>query len=387
MEIEMKRSIAVIAVLAFGCALAGCDVRFKDRDAFSQEIGSDFFGAGGMLNLTEPVAGDAFLAGGNVSVAGEIKGDLIVAGGEVSVGGNLGDDLYAAGGNVKLDAIVAGNARIAGGDIAVGPATVVAGALSLTGASIEFDGEAHDYLQASGGSVRINGVVHGDARVRAEEIDIGPETRIEGRLIVHGASQPDVPEGAVIAGGIEFHKSSPNRYFGDTGHTVRAVAHGVGTVLWFCGVFLAGALFLFVFPGLSSRAAQSVGKEPLKSIGLGFAVLVCVPVFAVMLLITVIGIPLALLLLPLYLLLLFLGWVTTALFLGEKGRALLRGANPAGTTGGRLIALFIALVALWLLGRIPVIGGWITFLALLAGIGALVWQAWSGRERAVQAAL
>jgi len=382
----MRRSVAVIAGLALGCALAGCDVRFKDGNAFSQEIGSNFFSAGGMLNLTEPVAGDAFLAGGHVSVAAEIKGYLIVAGGEVSVGGNLGDDLYAAGGNVKLDALVAGNARIAGGDIAIGPATVVAGALSLTGASIEFDGEAHDSLRASGASVRINGVVHGDATVRAEEIDIGPETRIDGRLIVRGTSQPKVPEGAVIAGGIEFHKVSPHRWFDGTGHTLRTVAHGLGAVLGFFGVFLAGALFLFVFPGLSSRAARSVGREPLKSIGLGFAVLVCAPVFAVMLLITVIGIPLALLLVPLYVLLLFLGWVTTALFLGEQGRALLRGAKPAGT-GGRLVALFLALVALWLLGRIPYVGGWITFLALLAGIGALVWQAWSGRERAVQATL
>jgi hypothetical protein len=115
-------------------------------------------------------------------------------------------------------------------------------------------------------------------------------------------------------------------------------------------------------------------------------VVVCVPAIAVMLLITVIGIPLALLLLPLYLLLLFLGWVTTALFVGQKGLAMMRGSLSA-TTGWRLLALFTALVLLWLLGRIPVIGGWIRLLALLAGIGALVWQAWSRRDRVVQAAI
>ena len=296
--------------------------------------------------------------------------NLIVAGGEVSVGGNIGDDLYAAGGNVKLDAIVTGNARIAGGDVAVGPATVVAGALSLTGANIEFDGDTHDYLQAAGAKVRINGVVHGDATVRAEEVEIGPDARIGGRLVVHSSAQPVVPPGAVVTGGVEFHEATPDRYFEDSGHTVRTVAHGIGTFLWFTGVFIAGALFLFVFPGLSSRAAQSIESRPLQVIGLGFAVLVCVPVVAVLLLITVIGIPLALLLVPLYLLLLFLGWVTSALFLGQKGLSLLRGARPP-TIGRRLLALFVALVALWLLGRIPHVGGWISFLALLAGIGAL----------------
>jgi len=382
----MRRLVFAIAAVALGLALGGCDVRVNDGDAFSQEIGSDFFGAGGMLNLTEPVEGDALLAGGHVSVAGEVKGDLIVAGGEVSVGGNIGDDLYAAGGNVQLDAIVSGNARIAGGEVAVGPATVVAGALSLTGGSIEFDGDSHDYLQASGAKVRINGVVHGDATVRAEEVEIGPDTRIGGRLIVHSSSQPVVPESAVITGGVEFHEATPDRYFDDSGNTVRTVAHGVGTFLWFSGVFIAGALFLFIFPGLSSRAAQSVASEPLKAIGLGFAVLVCVPVVAVLLLITVIGIPLALLLVPLYLLLLFLGWVTSALFLGQKGLSLARGSQPA-TTGWRLLALFLALVVLWLLGRIPVVGGWISFVALLAGVGALAWQAWSRRESVVRAAI
>jgi len=381
----MRRFAASVAALVLGATLTGCDVRINGADTFSQEVGSDFFGAGGMLNLTEPVDGDAFLTGGHVTVASEIKGDLIVAAGEVSVGGNIGDDLYAAGGNVQLDAIVAGNARIAGGDITVGPATVVAGALSLTGANIEFDGDTHDYLQAAGASVRIDGAVHGDATVRAKEIEIGPDTRIAGRLIVHGASEPVVPEGAVISGGVEFHRVSPDRYFDDTGDTVRTVAHGIGRVLWFAGVFLAGVLFVFVFPGLSSRASHFVGREPLKSLGLGFAVLVCVPVFAVLLLITVIGIPLALLLLPFYLLLLFLGWVTTALFIGDKGLELTRGPQ-APSSPLRLLALFLALVALWLLGRIPLVGGWITCLALLAGIGALVWQAWSGRA-AVKAAL
>ena len=382
----MRRPAVAVTVLALGFALSGCNVRIDGGDTFSQQLGSDFFGAGGMLNLTEPVAGDALLTGGHVSVASEVKGDLIVAGGEVSVGGNLGDDLYAAGGNVKLDAIVAGNARIAGGDVAVGPATLVAGGLSLAGANIEFDGDAQDYLQASGARVRINGNVRGDATVHAEELEIGPDTRIGGRLIVHSSTRPLVPETAFVGGGLEFHPESPDRRFARQKEAVRTVAQGVGTVLWFMGVFIAGALFLFVFPQFSSRAAQFIGAEPLKSIGVGFVVLVCVPVIGVLLLITVIGIPLALLLVPSYVLLLFLGWVTTALFLGDKGLALARGGQPSGN-GWRLLALFLALLVLALLGRVPLVGHWLTFAALVAGIGALAWQAWSRRAPTMQAVI
>lgn len=382
----MRLIAAAASALALSLALGGCHVNVDDDEVVTQEIGSDFFAAGGMLNLTEPVAGDALLAGGHVSVASEVKGDLIAAGGEVSIGGNIGDDLYAAGGDVQLDAIVAGNARVAGGDIAVGPATVVSGALSLTGGNVEFDGDAHDYLQATGAKIRINGNVRGDANLRGEDIEIGPQTRIDGRLIVHSSSQPVIPQGAVVTGGVEFEAVAPDRYFDEETESVRTVAHGVGTALWFVGVFLAGALFIFVFPKFSSRAAQTIGSEPLKSIGLGFAVLVCVPILGVLLLITVIGIPLALLLVPIYVLLLFLGWVTCALFLGEKGLAAVKGAQAFGT-GWRLLSLLAALVVLWLLGRIPLVGGWITFLALIAGIGALAWQAWHRREPTMQAVI
>ncbi len=367
-------------VFALVLAITACDVRYDSDEAVTHQFGSDYFGAGGALNLTDPVEGDAMLAGGRVATAGEIGGDLVVAGGEVSVGGGIGDDLYAAGGEVQLDAIVAGNARIAGGDVRVGPATVVTGNLTLTGGRISFEGNTHRALQASGGKVLIDGTVFGDAEVRAEQVDIGPATRIQGRLVVRGPNKPTIPPGAAIAGGLEYHRADARVHFdeGDSVRDVRTVAHGIGSFLWIVGVFIAGTLFMLAFPAYSARAADWIGREPLRSLGLGFVVLVCLPILAAILLITIVGIPLALIILLLYLLLLFLGWVTAALFVGRKGLELVRPSRPA-TTGLRLLALLLATLALWLVGRVPMLGGWITFVALLLGIGSLVWQGWPRR--------
>ncbi len=91
------------------------------------------------------------------------------------------------------------------------------------------------------------------------------------------------------------------------------------------GVFVAGTLFMLAFPAYSTRAAQWIGKEPLRSLGLGFVILVCLPVLVVLLLVTIVGIPLALIVLMLYLLLLFLGWVTAAMFVGQKLLGFMRG--------------------------------------------------------------
>jgi len=385
-ETAMKRRVSSAALVAFGLAtITGCSVQIEGDDAIAQQFGSDYVGAGGMVNVTEPIEGDAFLAGGRVAIATEVQGDLVVAGGEVSLGGAVGDDLYGAGGNVQLDAIVTGNARLAGGDVTVGAATVVAGNVHLTGGRVQFDGNTHQDLRASGGSVRLDGEVHGDAVVRAEELVVGPDARIGGRLVFRGPSEPQIAEGAVIVGGVDFERRSTRRIFDDTSGHARDAVLGVGSFLSFVGLFLAAALFLAMFPNFSNSAAATVGRKPLQSLGLGLAFVACVPFLGVVLLITVIGIPLALLLIPIYLLLLFLGWATVALFVAQRGLDALRPGRPA-TTAARMLALFPALVALWLLRQIPLVGGLIAFVALLAGIGAFVWQAWNRREPAPRVA-
>ncbi|HEX9773066.1 MAG TPA: hypothetical protein VGA44_06340 [Steroidobacteraceae bacterium] len=375
------RSVFTTVTLLAICttALTSCSVD-QDGDSVSRQFGSDYFGAGGMLNLTAPVEGDALIAGGQVDIASEVKGDLVVAGGELSVGGGVGDDLYAAGGEVRVDAIVAGNARVAGGDVRLGPATVVQGGASLTGGRVDFDGAVQEYLQATGGEVRLNGSVGGDAVVRSGELHIGPDTRIEGRLVYHGPDEPRVPEGATIAGGVEYHESAARRFFDRDTHVAFDSGRKVGSVLWFAGVFAVATLFIVLFPGFSTRAAELIGRDPWTTLGLGLAVLVCVPFVALVLLITIIGIPLALLLVPIYLVLLFLGWVTVALFLGQKGLELARGGRPP-TLAWRLLALLAALVTLWLLRQVPYVGPLIGLVALMAGIGALVWQVWARRDR------
>jgi cytoskeletal protein CcmA (bactofilin family) len=273
---------------------------------------------------------------------------------------------------------------VAGGDVTLGPATTIAGALTLSGGRVRFEGTAHDRLEVSGGSISLDGVVLGDAEVRAEQVEIGPNTRIDGKLIVHSSSEPVIPEGARIAGGVEFNPTSPatDDETQPAAAEGRSVAHGVGSFLWMLGVFIAGTLFTLAFPGYSQRAAAWIGREPLKSLALGFVLLFCLPVLVVLLLITIIGIPLALLVLLLYLLLLFLGWVTAALFLSHKLLGVMRGGQSVSTLW-RLFALLLGVLGLWLLGQLPYVGGWVSFAALLLGIGALVWQGWPSRTSPV----
>lgn len=385
------RSLLPSVLLGAAVLLAGCTVTIdgdghSDGEGFSRRVGDDLFAAGDTVSLTEAVPGDAFVAAGDVYTAGEVGGDLAVAGGDVSIGGRIGGDVYAAGGNVRLDAIVDGGARVAGGDVTVGPATVITGGTSLTGGKVDFDGEARGYLQASGGHVSIGGVVKGDVEVRSDELRIAPGTRIDGKLVYRGPSPPEIPADAQIAGGVQHREASHRRVWDRARDEVRTVAGWAARIALFAGVFLAGALYLGLFPGFAARAATAIRTTPLPSLGLGFALLFCVPVVGVMLLLTIVGIPLALLLIPLYLLLLLLGWINAGAFLGHQAFAALGREGPQEPPAVRFLALLAGLVVLWLLRQVPYVGGLVGFLALLLGIGALAVELWRLRSPATPAA-
>jgi len=392
MNASAPRSLLPLVLVGTAVLLAGCTVTIDGDgksagEGFSRRVGDDFFAAGDTVSLTEAVPGDAFVAGGDVYTAGEVGGDLAAAGGDVSIGGRIGGDVYAAGGHVRLDAIVDGGARVAGGDVTVGPATVITGGTSLTGGKIDFEGEARDYLQAAGGRVRIGGVVKGDVEVRSDDLSIAPGTRIDGKLVYLGASPPEIPTDARIAGGVE-HRSAPHRRAWDRAQdTARTAAGWAARIALFAGVFLAGAVYLGLFPGFAARAATAIRTAPLPSLGLGFALLFCVPVVGLILLLTIVGIPLALLLIPLYVLLLLLGWINAGAFVGHQAFAALGRDGPQEPPAVRFLALLAGLVVLWLLRQVPYVGGLVGFLALLLGIGALAVEIWRLRARTTPAAV
>ena len=87
--------------------------------------------------------------------------------------------------------------------------------------------------------------------------------------------------------------------------------------------------------------------------------------------VTIIGIPLGLLAILGYVALLLVGYVWLSVVVG--GMLLDRfSAGSAARTAWRVGAAALAMLALALLARIPVIGGFVMFAALVVGIGMIV---------------
>lgn len=330
----------------------------------------DRFVAGASVTERAPVDGDLFAAAGSVDVEAPVAGDAVVAGGTVRLGADVGRSVYAAGGRLTLVGRVAHNARLAGGQVQIEAPAHVAGNLTVTAGRVELLGTVDGSVGAAGGHVRIDGRIGGDVDVAAGSIELGPNARIDGSLRYRSSEPLQRDPTAQVTGTIERLGAES----AEEAH--ERPMRWIGTafaVLWTIGLALLAAIAVAVAPRASAAVSQALHRQPGFALLLGFIVLVCTPIAAVLAFVTVIGIPLGLLALLVYLMLLPVAWIVAAVSIGDWFVTRLP-SSEADAVMRRVVAAVLAVVLLAFLARVPWVGGWIAFVALMAGLGALALQ-------------
>ena len=138
---------------------------------------------------------------------------------------------------------------------------------------------------------------------------------------------------------------------------------------------VAGLVYFLVFPGFSVAAARTIGSDPWRSLALGLALLVTVPFVIILLLFTVVGHLVALVLLAAYLVFLLAGFLSGVFYVADRGLHMI-GKREAISRGLRSASIIVAIIVLGILQLIPLLGGLISFLLLLFGLGALNLKSW-----------
>lgn len=333
---------------------------------------SNIYLAGAEVQTEGPVYGDLVAAAGRIRVDHPVNGDAFLTAGSIEVYGRIGDDLRAVGGIVGVSGRVAGEALLAGGSVSLGPNSEVGGRASIAGNDIVIGGQLHHGLRVYGKKVLVLGEVAGPVDLAAEQIEILGSARIFGDVTYSSSREIKIDPNAKIMGRVvrtpgtfEFYRP----HFEIPGWPVFRP-------LLLLGLLAAGTLLFALFPRFTRAALQAIETSPLKSLGLGAAIFFSLPPVILLLVITIIGIPIALALLALYATALLIGYLVLAFFVGDR---LLRLAHRQAATGlgWRIVSLTAALVLLWLIRHLPYIGGFLIFMALFAGVGAIVLQAFN----------
>ncbi|MGD2074586.1 MAG: hypothetical protein PVI91_15910 [Gammaproteobacteria bacterium] len=330
-------------------------------------VEEDQYLAGGTVDVLGAVTGDVLAAGGRVSIDGAVSGDVMAAGGSVSLRGDVADDVRLAGGDVTLLSAVGNDAAAAGGRVLLGPGGTVGGRAMLAGGSIEVRGRVEGELRAGGGRILLDGTVRGNAQLAGRRVELGPNAVIEGNLTYYSARSAIIDDDARVMGTI-----SQRPYPGPRPPS-EAVEAVVRTLL-LVTLAVAGAVFYLLFPRFAVAAGSTLRSAPWMSLGLGFLGFFVIPALIAVLWVSVIGFWLALLVMAFYFILLVTGFLTGVFALGDG--VLLRMARQEAepSKGARVAALLLSLLALTLLGFVPLLGGLLIFAVLLLGLGSLQLQ-------------
>jgi cytoskeletal protein CcmA (bactofilin family) len=317
-----------------------------------ETIEGDLYASGGLVRVEGRVDGDLLAAAGQVQVAGQVTGDVMAAGGSIDISGRVGGDVRAAGGQISITGSVREDLFAAGGQM-----------------TLASSGEVGEDLVFGTGQMTLDGAVAGDV--------LGSTGNYVRRGTVGGAENVTVTEREERAPTVADRSLAALR---------RLVS-----------LLAVAVVALWLAPRLIEEPARTLRRRPLASLGIGllglvgFGVLLLVVILVAVLL--AIGLGLAGLgdlvgtvIFALVVALAVLGFLffLALVFGAPAGVGMSVGGLvvPSGSRGWRWVALFLGVLLVVVVSSLPVVGGWLAFLVVVFGLGALILALRPGVRRA-----
>ena len=360
------RRLFALSGAALIVSTLACGRREKPQNEVTRH-GEDVIASGSTPTVMDSVPGDAILAGGDASFGGVTGGDYLGAGGKQAITGRIHGSLRAVAGQIHVAAAVDRNTTMVAGFVELDSAAIIARNAYIVGGTIQVNGTVQEGILAYGGAITLDGVVGRDVEVAGGTLRVGPHARIAGNLRYRmPAGKVHIDPAARITGTVTALPVS------NTG----ALWH----VLWILGFLLVGAVVVALFPSFMAEAAEILPEHPVRAalIGLGWGILV--PVAIVIAAITVVGLPLAFLTAAVYVVVVCVASVPFAVWLGR----LLLGARARGGLEGTLVNFIVGGFFLFVAGIIPLVGGWVSLIAGVLGLGTILLEAQALRANHAQ---
>ena len=274
-------------------------------------------------------------AGYDIAVGGAAVKDAVLAGCNIEISGNIGRDVYAFGKNISISGTIGRNAKLAAD------------------------------------SVSINGTVLGDLDITAGTILISENAVISGKLRYNSDADIVAPEKALQDAEIFESDVTDTEFFEEQPSATDLLLDAIkGIVFSYVGVLAVAMLLLWLTPLWETVDKKyenaSFGKYA-AAFGIGFAVLVALPLASVILMVTGFGLRLGFTLLMLYLAAIAVSPVFISFILGKLlwRKAFKKSAcYPA--------ELAIGVLAWRILASVPLLSFLVGFISIPFGIGVFV---------------
>ena len=326
------------------------------------------------VSKEETIKGDIYLTGERVRVEGTVNGDVIAAGKDIDIDGHVTGDVISAGRYLRIRGTVDGNIRSAGntavisgtlgknitwfGDAVTVDATgKVGGGVTMFGGTLAMDGHLGRDILFYGDEVNVTGGVGGGIHQKGHSLIIGSSAQVDGPIRFEGDHPANVSPGAKLASPVEFRQMERRASYRE-GH------YYVWQVIWAAAFILFGLVLFALMPKFSQEAVKSAEQYGATA-GLGVLVLFGVPIAACIACVTVVGLFIGISTLFVWSAALYFAQIIVGTVVGQW---LMGRTSDFWPFVGRMA---VGVVIVRLCTTIPHLGGWIKFVVILWGIGAI----------------
>lgn len=322
--------------------------------------------------------GDVYIAQNDVTIDYIVDGNVFILGNNVTINSQIGGDVFVCAKNVTISEqayifsnlfVLAENVNIKG---------IVYDLYSIAN-NITIDGYIYRDIKASSSTLNINGVIGRNAYVRCEKINFAVSGQndengstvtnaglIAGDLTYSSSQEISIPEKAV-SGKVNFEQIIKT-----TNNTISTYLISLGSLLVI--VLVVWGLSLLLAPKfLKSTNDLIASKKIFPVLGCGILTPIAITVLAILLLFINITASISLLLLTILALLFALSTSVTIIAINNLICKKLKISKNIGILG----ILILTTTVLWAICLIPFVGGIISILAVIIGMGLITYFAFN----------
>jgi cytoskeletal protein CcmA (bactofilin family) len=352
----------------------------------------DLYLAGNSIRFESQITGDLIGACQDFVYSGQSQGGVNWAARHINIIGPVAGSVRAFAQTIEINSIIGRNLIVFAQSVNLGPSTDIARDASLFGSQVSFEGKVSGKMKIDGERIKISGIVEGDLTINALELEVSPNTVINGRLIYKSPNEAKIPAGAVIQGEIKWLRQDKEAK-SEKYHAFRSITSMImgfmliniiaSIAIFILSLFLgniviipliylsliaSGLITLGLTKNKATKCVAIMKERPWVSIGLGFVIMLIFPLAIGLTIITLIGIPIAVLILFGCGILMFLGAIYTALYIGSLLCKLagIKKQEPS------LVCLLLGIFTLTSASLIPVLGILVILVTLMFGLGATV---------------
>ena len=311
---------------------------------------------------------DVYLMGDNVTIDYIVDGNLFVMADTVTINSKIGGDAFIIAKNIN----VGEQAYIFNNLFAIAESIDVKGVIydvySLTQTFTISGGYIYRDAKLACETLNINGAIGRNAFVDCSNINFNTDENNKG--IIYGNLTYSTPselsfDSSIVNGTVTYKAPKVS--------TEKSVREIVADYIFDLGAFLAFVIIiwlvcLWVAPKFLNDTNKFVGKKTLNVLGTGLLTLIAVPIACIILLLLQLTAGISLLTVALYVLALI---VAKSIFTIVANNYLCSKLNINKNTGifGMLI---VSGIIVWVISELPYIGGLVSFIIVVLGLGVLV---------------